>query len=50
MDNDPKNFSGYAADWMREILSTAESPDLNLIKNLWQYLKDYTRIEIKPKS
>ena len=46
MQDDPKHTSGYAAEWLRSNgvnwwKPPAESPDLNLIKNLWHKLGVY---------
>jgi len=49
-DNDPKNVSGYSQSWMKANKinwwkTPPESPDLNLIENLWHELKEYIRRE-----
>lgn len=54
-DNDPKHTSGYAqqflidnrVNWWK---TTAESPDLNPIENMWHELKEFIRREVKPKT
>ena len=53
-DNDPKHTSVMAREWMEEKSmnwwkTSAESPDLNPIENLWHELKEYIRREVKPK-
>ncbi len=54
-DNDPKHTSRKAQDFFRSNRITwwrtpPESPDCNLIENLWHELKEYIRREVKPKS
>lgn len=54
-DNDPKHSSIYASDFMEEkrselVRTSAESPDLNPIENLWHELKEFIWQEIKPKT
>ena len=54
-DNDPKHTSCYAQWWYREkginwFKTPASSPDLNLIELIWHSLKEYLRIEFKPRN
>ena len=54
-DNDPRHTSARVAlcsqnvkiNWWK---TPAQSPDLNLIENLWRKLKEYITHVIKPKS
>lgn len=53
-DNDPKHtsrltkafFEENNVNWMK---TSAESPDMNPIENLWHELKEFIRREVKPK-
>ena len=52
-DNDPKHISRYAQNFYEEVginwwQMPPESPDLNLIENVWHELKEYLRREVKP--
>lgn len=54
-DNDPKHTSRYARWWYEEkninwFQTPAASPDLNPIELIWHSLKDYLRIEYKPRN
>ncbi len=54
-DNDPKHTSRYAQAWYDENEVNwwkipASSPDLNPIELIWHALKDYLRIEYKPRN
>jgi len=52
-DNDPKHTSKSTKAYMEEKninwwRTTASSPDLNPIENLWHEMKNYIRTEVKP--
>ena len=52
-DNDPKHTSKSTTAFMEEKninwwRTTASSPDLNPIENLWHEMKNYIRTEVKP--
>ena len=54
-DNDPKHCSNFAKRYYKEKginwwPTPPESPDLNLIENLWHELKEYIRREVKPQT
>ena len=53
-DNNPKHTSRYAKAWYEENdvrwKTPASSPDLNPIELIWHALKDYLRIEYKPRN
>lgn len=54
-DNDPKHTSGEAVSFFESSnihwwKTAAESPDLNLIENLWHELKEHIRRDVKPKN
>lgn len=54
-DNDPKHTSNYAKEFINNHninwwKTPAESLDLNPIENLWHELKEFYRIEVKPKT
>ena len=54
-DNDPKHSSNVTKEWLQNKSVDwwkipAESPDLNLIENLWHEFKECVRWEIKPKT
>ena len=54
-DNDPKYTYCMATQWLVDKCviwwkTPAESPDLNLIENLWHEMKEYIQKEIKPKT
>ncbi len=54
-DNDPKHTSRYARWWYKKkeinwFKTPTSSPDLNPIELIWHSLKDYLRIEYKPKN
>ena len=54
-DNNPKHSSDMTKQWLQNKSvnwwkTPAESPDLNLIENLWHELEEYIRREIKPKT
>ena len=53
MENDPKHTSRRAQvisdeEGVNRWKTPAESPDCNLIENLWHELKEFIRREIKP--
>ncbi len=54
-DNDPKHTSARVGIWLQQNninwwKTTAESPDLNPIENLWHELKEYLRRVVKPRT
>ena len=54
-DNNPKHTSVMAKQWLVDKSvnwwkTPAESPDLNLIENLWHEMKEFIRREVKPKT
>ena len=54
-DNDPKHTSRYAQWWYEEkgvnwFKTPAASPDLNPIELVWHTLKEYLRVEYKPRN